>query len=211
MTILLRRDLAAGAVACLLLLGLGATSALAQDGNGALRDQIEQMKATMSQMQQTLDNLQQQEVRNEEKANAAAQAAAPGNAHAPPANAPRVTESANHRFGLSSADGQNTIELTGRLHLDAGDYFDTRSAFNSAASLDSGLNARRARIGVTGRFMGDWAYALIYDFGNTSDTVNINNYNAQNVHLQPAYQANSYAALSGLENAFITYNGFYSH
>jgi phosphate-selective porin OprO/OprP len=30
-------------------------------------------------------------------------------------------------------------------------------------------STRGARIGVLGTFMGDWNYALIYDFGGTSD------------------------------------------
>ncbi len=177
----------------------------------AVADQINQLKQQMLQMQEKMARLEHQAELDEEKANVAAQAAARAVARARPPNEPRVTESPTHRFGLSSADGQNTIELTGRLDFDAGDYLGTHSKFNSSAALDSGFDARRARIGVTGKFMGDWTYALIYDFGNTSDSININNYTAQNVHLQPAYQANSYSALSGLENASVTYNGFYGH
>jgi len=188
--------------------------AVAQDSNASLHNQIDLLKGEMSQMQHKLEALQQQEQRDEERANAAAQAAAQqAVAHALPPNAPRVTQSANNRFGFSSADGQNTIELTGRLHLDAADYLNTRSGLATARGDDllSGFNARRARIGVTGRFMGDWTYALIYDFGNTVDTVNINNYAAQNTRLQPAYASSLNGALSGVENAFITYNGFYNH
>src|ERR1700745_2807701 len=35
--------------------------------------------------------------------------------------------------------------------------------------LDNGINARRERIGVLGTFMGDWKYALVFDFGGSSD------------------------------------------
>jgi phosphate-selective porin OprO and OprP len=35
--------------------------------------------------------------------------------------------------------------------------------------LDDGWNVRRARIGVLGKFMGDWNYNLTYDFGGSSD------------------------------------------
>jgi phosphate-selective porin OprO/OprP len=194
-----------------LVLVLTAQSGFAQDAS--VSAQIDALKQQMLQMQQKIGRLEHQAQLDEEKANAAAQAAQTAQrvARVRPTNEPRVTESPTHRFGISSADGQNSIELTGRLHFDVGDYLGTRSKFNGGASLDSGVDARRARLGVTGRFMGDWTYALIYDFGNTSDTVNINNYTAQNVHLQPAYQANSYSALSGLENASVTYSGFYNH
>src|ERR1700759_1280599 len=35
--------------------------------------------------------------------------------------------------------------------------------------LDDGTNLRRARIGVIGKFLSDWNFALIYDFGGSSD------------------------------------------
>lgn len=179
----------------------------------SLSGQIDTLKQQMLQMQQKIEQLEHQSQLDEEKANAAAQTAHQAVARVWPPNEPRVTESSAHRLGLSSADGQNTIELTGRFHLDTADYLDTHSGLTTAKGdkLDSGINARRARIGVTGRFMGDWTYALIYDFGNTSDTLNINNYAAENTKLQPAYASSYDGALSGLENAFITYNGFYSH
>ena len=34
--------------------------------------------------------------------------------------------------------------------------------------LNSGVNARRARIGVVGKFAGDWNYSLIFDFGGST-------------------------------------------
>ncbi|MBV8888546.1 MAG: porin [Alphaproteobacteria bacterium] len=111
-------------------------------------------------------------------------------AAAPPPT-PHVTQSATNRFGLESADGQNSIALTGRLHFDAGDYLDydpQSKRYSSVQDLNSGVNARRARLGVTGKFQGDWVYTLIYDFGGSTD-------------------ASPGAAGSGLEAAFLTYNG----
>ncbi len=72
-----------------------------------------------------------------------------------------VTETPTHHFGLSSADGQNTIELTGRLHLDAGDYFGYKphTGTTDRKGLASGVNLRRARIGVIGKFQGDLSMA----------------------------------------------------
>ena len=189
MTKMLHRQFAWGAAIGGMAWIWSCAAGLAQESNASLHQQIDLLKGEMTQMQQKLERLQQQEQRNEERANAAAQAAQQAEAHTLPPNAPRVTESATHRFGLTSADGQNAIELTGRLHLDAADYLNTRSDLASARgdNLNGGINARRARIGFDGRFMGDWAYALIYDFGNTSDTVNINNFAAQNTRLQPAF------------------------
>src|SRR5262249_43853227 len=92
-----------------------------------------------------------------------------------------------------SADKRNSIFLTGRLHLDVGDYLDYHpgSKFASVQNLNSGVNARRARLGVTGRFAGDWGYTLIYDFGGSSDG------------LPPL----AGAPASGIQNAYISYNG----
>ena len=100
---------------------------------------------------------------------------------------PHIVESKTHRFGLESADGQYSIALTGRLHLDAGDYVDVgpRSRYAGPQDLASGFNARRARLGVTGKLFGDWAYTILYDFGNSSD-----------------------ATASGLETAQLAYTGF---
>ncbi len=122
---------------------------------------------------------------------AAIQAATPAAASPP---GPHVTQSATNRFGLESADGRHLIALTGRLHFDAGDYLDYNpqsKKFASVQNLNSGVNARRARLGVTGKFAGDWNYAFVYDFGGSSDG------------LPPTPGAPS----SGIENAYVTYNG----
>src|SRR5262249_36979721 len=89
----------------------------------------------------------------------------------PPKPAPHVVQTEGNRFGLESPDGRNAIFLTGRLHFDVGDYLDYRpgSKFAAVQNLNSGFNARRARLGVTGKFAGDWAYSLIYDLGGSSD------------------------------------------
>jgi phosphate-selective porin OprO/OprP len=198
-----------GALVGVVALGLSATSGFAQDSNTTVRSQIDILKQQMSQMQQQIENLQRQELRAEEKANAAAQAAANAVAHVPPPNAPRVTESATHEFGLSSADGRNTINLTGVLDLDAGTYFGYSPDKSTVdRRLASGINARRARIGVTGLFEGDWVYRLVYDFGGNSDSLNFTNAGANGNKLSAPALGNT--ALSGIENAFITYNGFYT-
>jgi len=110
-----------------------------------------------------------------------------------PAAGVHVLETGPARFGIESADGRNAIFLTGRLHFDVGDYLNYKpgSKFAAVQDLNSGVNARRARLGVVGRFMHDWDYTFIYDFGGSSD----------------GYPPTSGALASGLENALLTYNG----
>ena len=82
-----------------------------------------------------------------------------------------VLETGSGRFGIESADGRNAIFLTGRLHLDAGDYLDYQpgSQFAAVQNLHSGVNARRARIGVVARYAKDWDFNLIYDLGGSGE------------------------------------------
>ncbi len=65
---------------------------------------------------------------------------------------PRVVQNSQHRLAFESADGRYTIGLTGVIQFDAGDYLDLRpaSALSGPQELSNGVNARRARIGVTG-------------------------------------------------------------
>jgi phosphate-selective porin OprO and OprP len=91
---------------------------------------------------------------------------------------------------FESADGENTLAITGRLHLDFGAYdWQPASKGTSPQNLNDGINARRARLGVQGKFLGDWGYALIFDMGGSNDT------GAGGSHG------------GGIENAFFTYNG----
>jgi phosphate-selective porin OprO and OprP len=84
---------------------------------------------------------------------------------------PRVVQNETHRFALQSADGRYSIGLTGDIQFDAGDYVDFHpgSKFVGPQALSDGVNARRARIGITGTAAGNWGYAFVYDAGNSSD------------------------------------------
>jgi phosphate-selective porin OprO/OprP len=108
-----------------------------------------------------------------------------------------VLEAGSARFGIESADGRNAIFLTGRLHLDVADYLDYKpdSRFAAVQDLNSGVNARRARLGVVGRFMSDWDYTFIYDLGGSGD----------------GFPPDPGALASGLENALVTYSGLNNH
>ncbi|HEV2674706.1 MAG TPA: porin [Aliidongia sp.] len=188
----------AGGVA---LSGLLAFAPAVQAQTAPTTAQLNALQQQIQLLQQQLQTLQSQvtQTQAQSQATAAAQAqtqavAQKAAAAAPAADAPKVTETAAHRFGLSSADGRNTIQLTGRVQFDAGDYLNYQPGKgNAVRDLSSGVNARRARLGVVGKFDGDWAYGLIYDFGGSSDTLT---------------NTNSGAPTSGLQNAYIQYNGF---
>ncbi len=122
-----------------------------------------------------------------------------------------MTYDRGYHFGFSDATGSNTIELFGRLHVDTGGYLSYKPGPKTLdqTGLASGIDLRRARIGVVGKFMDDWHYALVYDFGGTSDGLNPNNALA-NLNSGTAPSTNN-NYLAGVENAFITYNGFYNH
>jgi len=84
---------------------------------------------------------------------------------------PRIVQNSAHRFQLQSADGRYSIGLTGDIQFDMGAYTDFHpdSTVVGAQELSNGVNARRARIGVTGEAAGNFGFAIVYDFGNSSD------------------------------------------
>jgi phosphate-selective porin OprO and OprP len=122
-----------------------------------------------------------------------------------------MTYDRGYHFGFSDATGDNTVELFGRLQVDTGGYagYSPAPMTLDRKGLSEGIDLRRARIGVIGTFMSDWHYAFVYDFGNTADSNNLNNGLANANSSTSPTTSNSF--LSGVENAFITYNGFYSH
>jgi phosphate-selective porin OprO and OprP len=84
---------------------------------------------------------------------------------APPPSGVKAVLTPANRPGICSADDANCIYLTSRLHLDVGDYLSVHPQTPTGLhSLTSGVNARRARIGVLGKFMADWNYAFVADF-----------------------------------------------
>jgi phosphate-selective porin OprO/OprP len=136
---------------------LGGVSASAQSADpSSTQAQIEDLKRKV----EALERQQKQQT-----------TAAPASSSA----APHVAESGSHKLSLESADGKYSIALTGRVHFDTGDYFSYQpDSSNTAAQptqlLSNGTNARRARIGVTGKVAGGWQYSFIYDAGNSQDS-----------------------------------------
>ncbi|MDE2230325.1 MAG: porin [Alphaproteobacteria bacterium] len=87
---------------------------------------------------------------------------------------------------FSTPDGAFTMSITGRLHLDMGDYvnYSKKSASTTPNNFNGGVKARRARLGVTGKIDKVFGYTFIMDFGgSTTDNG------------------------STIENGFVTYNG----
>ncbi len=176
--------------------------------------EIALLKQQLRLMEQKLDNLQKQTAANTAaaaKANAKADAkVAVANANAaypvkgPVAPSDVVVKMPNNRPTICTADDQNCISITSRVHFDVGGYdYHPNSAATAPQRLDDGVNVRRARIGVLGKFMGDWNYALIYDFGGSSDGfAGTASAGGTAVGFLPG------GALSGIENAYLSYTGF---
>src|SRR5258706_221000 len=177
--------------------------------------EIALLKQQLRSMEQKLDKLQKQTTANTNAAataNAKADARATGAANvngAIPVKgsiAPSdvVVTMPNNRPTICTADDQNCIAITSRLHFDAGGYdYRPNSAATIPQRLDDGVNARRARIGVIGKFFGDWNYALIYDFAGSSDGfASTASVGGRAVGFLPG------GALSGIANAYLSYTGF---
>jgi len=152
----------------------------------ALNNQVQELQDQVRRLNQQLQNLQGQ-VQQTQQNQAQTQKTVTEMKSSPGGGVGgAVVKMLNGRPVFESADGQTTLGITGRLHFDMGAYnWKPDSKGTTPQSLNSGVNARRARLGVTGKFMGDWDYNLIFDFGGSTDS----------------------GANVVLENAYITYNG----
>lgn len=65
-------------------------------------------------------------------------------------------------LGFQSADGANTVQLTGRLHFDARQY--------AQGPYQDRMEVRRSRFGIRGQIAKDFKYEWIGDFGSSSST-----------------------------------------
>jgi phosphate-selective porin OprO and OprP len=199
----------------------------AQSASGADAE-IAALKQQLKLMEQKLDRLQKQTAANTEAAatanakadakvksdgkavnlaNASASAAYPVKGPLVPSGV--IVTMPNNRPTICTADNQNCIAITSRIHFDVGGYnYHPNTAATSPQKLDDGDNLRRARIGVTGKFLGDWNYALIYDFGGSSDgfggtgsTGAAPGVGGATVGFLPG------GGVSGVENAYLSYVG----
>lgn len=156
-------------------------------------DQIDKLQVQIKALERELHELKGKVSTAEKSAEKAYATAAPlAKAPAPPPSA-IAKMSPGYRPSICTPDGLNCIALTGRMHFDVGGYsYHPNTAATVPQNLDNGVNARRARFGVLGTFMGDWNYALVYDFGGSSDG------------LPPVASA----PLSGIQAASLGYSGF---
>ena len=187
--------------------------ACAQSASGADAE-IVALKRQLQLMEQKLDQLQKQTAANTTaaaKANAkadakvaVARASAAYPVKGPVAPSDVVVKMPNNRPTICTADDQNCVSITSRLHFDAGGYdYRPNTAATTPQHLNDGVNARRARIGVIGKFMGDWNYALVYDFAGSSDGfAGTGSAGGTAVGFLPG------GGLSGIENAYLSYTGF---
>lgn len=207
---------------------LAASQAQAQSASNSDQE-IALLKQQLKMLEQKLDKLQNQtaantaataKARQEAKAEAKAEArseakAVVANANAtipvkgPVAPSGVVVTMPNNRPTICTADGANCVAITSRVHWDVGGYdYRPNSASTAPQKLDSGENVRRARIGVVGKFLEDWNFALIYDFGGSSDgfggTVGAA---ATPPAVPPTVGLLPGGGTSGIENAFISYTG----
>ncbi|WP_369721883.1 OprO/OprP family phosphate-selective porin [Bradyrhizobium sp. LLZ17] len=196
-------------------LGLaGALAASQAHAQSASSDQeIALLKQQLRLLEQKLDKLQKQtaantvaaasakaeaklEARSEAKA-AVANASAAIPVKGPAAAAAVVVTMPNNRPTICTADEANCVAITGRVHWDVGGYdYRPNTAATLPQRLDSGENLRRARIGLAGKFFNDWNFALVYDFGGTSD-----GFGGAAPGSLPG------GGVSGVENAFLSYTG----
>jgi phosphate-selective porin OprO/OprP len=211
-----RRKIAATAIG---LAGvLAAAQAQAQSASSS-EQEIALLKQQLKMLEQKLDKLQSQTAANTAataKAKAEAKAEARSEAKAVVANANAaiplkgpapasgvVVTMPNNRPTICTADGANCVGITGRVHWDVGGYdYRPNTAATVPQKLDSGENVRRARIGLAGKFFNDWNFALIYDFGGSSDGFGgTGAAGATPVGFLPG------GGTSGIENAYISYTG----
>ena len=84
-----------------------------------------------------------------------------------------VVKEKDGAFTLESANGRNSISLTGRMHLDYrfnDAFIDGRGDDRDTQSLADQFELRRARLGVKGKFANDFKYEIV---GNLPGTATI--------------------------------------
>jgi phosphate-selective porin OprO and OprP len=198
--------------AAICLIGVFVTSQASAQSAGADAE-IAALKQQLRLMEQKLDKLQKQTAANtaaaasaKAKADAKVNVASASAAYPikdPIAPSGAVVTMPDNRPTICTADGRNCVAITSRVHFDVGGYnYRPNTAATTPQRLDDGVNVRRARIGVIGKFMDDWDYALIYDFGGSSDGfASTASVGGETVGFLPG------GGLSGVQNAYLSYTG----
>jgi phosphate-selective porin OprO/OprP len=210
-----------GAATAAGLIGAMVASQAQAQSSGNNDAEIAALKQQLRLMEQKLDKLQRQTTANTTaaaNANAKVDAKVVNVANAsaaypvkqPVATSGVVVTMPNNRPTICTVDEQNCVSITSRVHWDVGGYnYHPNSAATSPQKLDDGENLRRARIGILGKFFEDWNYALVYDFGGSSDGFA----STASTGAAPGVGGASVGFLpggmvSGIEQAYLSYTGF---
>lgn len=180
------------AVGALLVTGVPAKAQSINSQVQNLKQQIQQLNQQLQNLQNQIQQTQQKQAQTDATVDQIKAAPARGQASG---GVPFLKMSGISPT-FSSADGNFTLSPTGRLHFDMGDYlsYSKASPRTTPNDLQSGVKARRARIGVQGTIDKDFGYALIMDFGgsttdngSTIEAANVT-YNGLPVHFIVGYQ-----------------------
>ena len=160
---------------------LAGAPAAAQDAASA---RLDALQAQIEELQSEVAALKDESAKGQRQPGSSAKHAAASKG--PSEDAPVIRVSSSNRPTICSSDGRNCVSLTGRLDLDFGGYnYRPDTAATTPQDLVGGVIARRARIGVTGKFLDDWGFNLVLDGGGSGG-----------------------ASSATLDKAYLTYNGF---
>lgn len=172
---------------------IGALAVSSQAHAQATQDDVAALKAQLRALEKKLDNVQKQANTTAKKTESVQASFANANAAMHTKAVPFVDATLKmpgNRPTFCTADGANCIAITGRLHLDTGAYsFRPNTASTSPQTVNDGVNARRARLGLIGTFNRDWEYSVVVDAGGTTDG--------------PVVLNNAYVAYKGVKGLLI--------
>ncbi|MCC6947105.1 MAG: porin [Bradyrhizobiaceae bacterium] len=134
---------------------------------------LDALQAQIAKLQKELAALRGDVSKSKEEIRKANERAAIAKA-APQPDQPIVKMSSSNRPEICSADGRNCIALTSRLHLDVGGYdYRPNTAATAPQNLIGGPIARRAQLGVIGKFLDDWEYSLVLEAGGSGGSTGV--------------------------------------
>jgi phosphate-selective porin len=90
-------------------------------------------------------------------------------------------------LGMQSTDGETTIQLTGRVHMDYRSYSgDTTGAFTTDTQTNA-LEVRRARLGVRGQLFKDYKYEIVGNYGAADGATNPSGMSSTSTEIDVGY------------------------
>jgi phosphate-selective porin OprO/OprP len=153
---------------------VGLLAASSQVHAQATQDDVAALKAQLRALEKKLDNVQKQATATQKQQAVTQASFANANAamhkKAPVPFIDAVLTMPGNRPTFCTGDGLNCVAITGRIHFDAGAYsYSPKSAATLPQSVNDGINARRARLGLIGTYNKDWEYGIVFDGGGTTD------------------------------------------